>query len=310
MTPRPDLGWEFDPWIVVPLIISAVLYVRGVFLLWRRAGIGRGVGRWQAVAFVGGWLILASALVSPLHELGEHLFVAHMVEHELLMVAAAPLFTISRPLGAWLQAIPRSWRMVLIRGVGSDATRRDWRWLMRPMTATVLHGATIWLWHIPACLDATLTNENLHRLQHVTFLGTALIFWWALIRLPHRQYGAGAMHVFLTMVHTNILGALITLAPHVMYPGQTTDAPLFGLTPLDDQQLAGLVMWVPGGAIYLAAGLVFATLWLTSARQTRPSYPFSESYWRPSGLGVHASGEERAPNLSPSLASIRLKGDL
>jgi putative membrane protein len=271
MTSPLDLNWEFDPWVVVPLALSAALYIRGVALLWRRAGVGRGVARWQALAFASGWATLVAALASPLHEFGEHLFVAHMIEHELLMVVAPPLNLVSRPLGVWRHAFPRRWRIALVRGFGGGASRRFWRWLMRPISATLLHGATIWIWHIPACLDATLVNENLHRLQHIGFLGTALIFWWALIRLPRRDYGAGAMHVFLTMLHTNVLGALLTLTPVVMYPRQTADAPLFGLTALDDQQLAGLVMWVPGGVFYLAAGLVFAGLWLPSASDPRRS---------------------------------------
>jgi cytochrome c oxidase assembly factor CtaG len=267
MTSPIDLGWEFDPWVVAPLALSAVLYVRGVWRLWRRAGVGRGVARWQALAFVGGWLTLVAALVSPLHEFGEHLFSAHMVEHELLMVVAAPLFAMSRPLGAWLQALPARWRRALVRTFGSRPMRGGWRWLLRPLNATVLHGLAIWIWHIPALLDATIENEGLHRLQHVCFLGTALIFWWALIRLPRRAYGEGALYVFATMVHTNILGALLTLMPRVAYPAQTADAHLFGLTSLEDQQLAGLFMWVPGGAVYLGAGLVLVALWLTSTKQ-------------------------------------------
>ena len=91
----------------------------------------------------------------------------------------------------------------------------------------------------------------LHRLQHICFLVTALFFWWAIFRRPVREYGLGALHVFVTMMHTGLLGALLTLAPRDAYPLQTHDAPLFGLTPLEDQQLAGLFMWVPGGAIYL-----------------------------------------------------------
>jgi putative membrane protein len=138
--------------------------------------------------------------------------------------------------------------------------------MMTPIVATALHGIAIWTWHVPTFLDATLANETLHRLQHISFLATGLIFWWAILRRPKQNYGVGAMHVFATMVHTSLLGALLTLAPRVLYPAQTADAPFFDLTPLQDQQLAGLLMWVPGGAIYLAAGLVLAAGWLTSAR--------------------------------------------
>ena len=272
---RPDLGWEFDPFVVVPLALSAGLYARGTYLLWRRAGIGRGVTPTQALCFAVGLVALVSALISPLHELGEHLFVAHMTEHELLMAVAAPLLAISRPLGTFLCALPRRWRLALISGAGSHFVQPAWRALMIPLVATLLHAAAIWIWHVPAFLDATLANESLHRLQHISFLGTALIFWWAILRRPKRDYGIGAMHVFATMVHTSLLGALLTLAPRVFYHLQTADAPLFGLTPLEDQQLAGLFMWVPGGAIYLAAGLALAAAWLGSGKNPRGAAQFA-----------------------------------
>ncbi len=263
-----DLEWEWDIWVVVPLATSAALYIRGAWLIWRRAGFGRGVRVWQASSFAAGWAILFVALVSPLHEFGEHLFVAHMIEHELLMAFAAPLIVVSQPLVSFMRALPESWRRAFTGVAHTRGARAVWAWLMLPVVATVLHGLAIWIWHIPAFLDATLESEGLHRLQHVSFLGTALIFWWAMARGSRRAYGASALHVIATLVHTGLLGALLTLAPRVLYPLQTADAHLFGLTALEDRQLAGLVMWVPGGIVYLLAGLCFAGLWLGSGRST------------------------------------------
>ena len=268
-----DLDWEWDPFVLVPLALSAGLYARGVWLMWRRAGVGRGVARWQAAAFAAAWLTLVGALVSPLHEFGEHLFVAHMVEHELLMVVAAPLFAVSRPMGMFLHALPRGARVELVNVAAWRPFRSAWAWVLAPVTATVLHGAAIWIWHAPSLLDATLENETLHRFQHIAFLGTGLIFWWAIVRAPRRTYGIGAFHVFATMLHTSLLGALLTLAPRVFYPLQTADAARFGLQPIEDQQLAGLFMWIPGGAVYLMAGLVLAGLWLTQSRRHVPTAP-------------------------------------
>ncbi len=269
MIAPPVLDWEWDPVVVVPLAVTGVLYGRGLWRLWRRAGIGRGVARWQAASFIVGWTTLAGALVSPLHALGEHLFVAHMIEHELLMAIAAPLLAVARPLGVFLHALPKSWRKTLVHA--ASAIEPSWRVLMIPALATILHAIAIWVWHIPRLLDATLENELLHRLQHFSFLSTALIFWWAILRRPRQTYGAGALHVFATMIHTGLLGALLTLAPRVLYPLQTAAAPEFGLSPLEDQQLAGLFMWVPGGAIYLLAGLALGWLWLASARPFPPA---------------------------------------
>jgi len=260
-----DAEWEWDPIVIAPLALSALLYAAGLARLWRRAGPGRGVTYIHAALFAGGWITLAGALVSPLHEYGEHLFLAHMVEHELLMAVAAPLLALSWPLGTFLYACPRPWRLKLIAWCQVRPLHAVWEWLNQPVTATVLHGIAIWVWHIPTLLDATIESELMHRLQHVSFLVTALFFWWAIIRRPVKDYGLGAAHVFATMVHTGLLGALLTLAPHVFYPLQTRDAPLFDLTPLQDQQLAGLFMWVPGGAIYLAAGLWLIGRWLAGS---------------------------------------------
>lgn len=271
MTALLEGGWEFDPWVTVPLVLSAVLYVRGAGLLWRRAGVGRGIKRWQAACFAAGWITLVLAVVSPLHEFAEHLFLAHMIEHELLMAVAAPLLAVSRPLGALLQALPPGFRGGLLHTTARAPIRSAWHWLLLPLTATVLHGIAIWTWHIPMLLDATLTSEALHRFQHICFLGTGLLFWWAILRQERRNHGVGALHVFGTMMHTGLLGALLTLAPRVLYPAQTIDAPSFGLTPLQDQQLAGLFMWIPGGAIYLGAALALLGLWLGSGRPRHQS---------------------------------------
>jgi putative membrane protein len=261
-----DFDWEWDPFVVVPLVLTFILYNAGLIRLWRRAGVGRGVALWQAASFLVGWLTLVVALVSPLHEYGEHLFLAHMIEHELLMAVAAPLLAVSRPLGMFLHALPRAVRLSLISTSGTRPVQWLWSRLTEPTMATLLHAVAIWVWHIPALLDGTLQSELLHRLQHLCFLVTALFFWWAILRMPRRDYGLGALHVFVTMIHTGLLGALLTLSPHDAYPLQTHDAPLFGLTPLEDQQLAGLFMWVPGGAIYLCCGLALLYGWLSRRR--------------------------------------------
>ena len=266
-----EYEWSFDPFVTAPLAISAVLYATGVWRLWMRAGMGGSVKRWQAACFAVGWLSLFGALVTPLHELGEHLFTAHMIEHELLMAIAAPLLALSRPIGAFLHALPKTWRHALSRTAGARWISLPWNWLTRPLDATVLHGVAIWIWHTPALFDATVTNETMHRLQHTSFLVTALFFWWALFRRARRDYGIRAIHVAATMVHTGILGALIALSPRLLYVLQTRDAPAFGLTPMEDQQLGGLIMWVPMGTLYAAIALALIGLWI-GARGRKPSY--------------------------------------
>jgi cytochrome c oxidase assembly factor CtaG len=265
------LAWTFDPYVVGLLLASAGLYGIGTCRLWRHAGLGRGIRLWQALSYGAGWLLLAGALISPLHWLGEHLFSAHMVEHEIVMACAAPLLALSRPIGAFLWALPPTLRQRLGRAGRWPILRRPWQFLTAPLTATILHGAVIWLWHAPPLFEAAVASETLHRLQHLAFLVSALAFWWALIRRAER--GIAVAHLFVTMIHMTALGALITFAGRVLYIKQTHFAEEWNLTPLEDQQLAGLVMWVPAGTVYAGAALAFAALWIRrSSRKMRPAH--------------------------------------
>jgi putative membrane protein len=256
--------WTWDPWVIVPLAASLVLYTRGVARLWRRAGRGRGVQVWQVACFAAAWLLLVAALVAPLHWLGGRLFAAHMIEHEILMALGAPLLAVARPIGAILWALPARWR----RGFGglaqAPALAAVWRRLTDPLIATVLHAVALWTWHIPKLYDAALASDRLHWLQHLSFLATALIFWWALLRgrARERGYGAAVLYLFATSLHTGFLGILLALARQPLYPLQTRTALEWGLTPLEDQQLAGLIMWVPAGLVYAVAALALAGIWV------------------------------------------------
>jgi cytochrome c oxidase assembly factor CtaG len=256
------LPWTFDAWIVTPLSISAVLYAVGTWHLAQRSNLRR--RGWEHVFYVAGWLALAGALVSPLHWLGEHLFTFHMIEHEIVMAVATPLLIFSRPIGPLLWALPKPARLQL----GALSQRRlwqtSWQTLTQPVTATTLHGITIWVWHLPALFDAAVENGVLHRLQHLSFFVTALLFWWTLVR--RSKDGVAVAHLFITMLHTAVLGALMALAPRVLYTVQTQHALDWGLAPLEDQQLAGLIMWVPAGTAYAGAALIFAARWIRRSR--------------------------------------------
>jgi cytochrome c oxidase assembly factor CtaG len=261
-------SWTWDPWIVTPLLISGLAYVAGSVMLWSRSATnGRAVRAYQAAAFSGGWLSLAGALVSPLHWLGEHLFTFHMIEHEILMAVSAPLLVLARPIGTLLWSLPRSGRVSFGRLFRHPAVSVPWRWLTAGRNATLVHGLAIWAWHAPGLFDAALGNVVFHRLQHLSFLATAVLFWWSVLRRSNA--GVAAWHVFITMLHTSVLGALMALAPRVVYDAQTAAAASWGLTPLEDQQLAGIIMWVPAGTVYAGAALALTALWIRHAGTTR-----------------------------------------
>jgi putative membrane protein len=255
---------SFEPWVVTCLLASAAFYGVGLARLWRRAGPGRGVHRRRALAFAGGWLATVVALISPLDALGNRLFSAHMVQHEVLMIIAAPLFVLGRPLGVWAWSLPFAWRRAVGRFFHRPGWRTPWLALTGPLAAWLVHALALWLWHLPALFEAALASPAVHTLQHTSFLLAALLYWWSVAGRgadgPHR--GAAMLSLFTTMVHTGALGALLALSPMPWYPAYAGRTLAFGIDPLEDQQLGGLVMWIPAGFAYVVCGLATAAYWL------------------------------------------------
>ena len=262
--------WPIEPWVVALLALAAALYAIGIARIWRHATTGRTVHARHALAFAAAWLVTAAALLGPLDALSAQLFSAHMLQHEALMVVAAPLFVLARPLGAWTWALPQRWR----RGLGGffhrPAWRRPWLVVTAPLAAWLIHALALWLWHIPAWFEAALANDGVHILQHACFLIGALLYWWSVLgRRPGRNGGAAMASLFTTMIHTAGLGALLALSPIAWYPTYAGRTIAFGLDPLEDQQLGGLIMWVPAGFAYVACGLATAWQWLQRSDRVR-----------------------------------------
>jgi putative membrane protein len=267
-------AWSWEPLAVVPLLLSAVLYLRGLRALWRTSGSGHGIRAWEALAFGCGWITLSLSLISPVHQLGGVLFSAHMAQHELLMVVAAPLIVLGRPVIPFLWALPLRWRRMVGAWSGTGAVSRTWKLITLPSAAWGLHAVAIWLWHAPSLYQATLGSETMHSLQHASFIGTALLFWWALLRGVGTRLArpAAVIYLFTTAGHTGLLGALLTFSPRLWYPLYDATTAPWGLTPLEDQQLAGVIMWVPAGLSYLIAALALAATWLEEPG-ARPGVP-------------------------------------
>jgi cytochrome c oxidase assembly factor CtaG len=222
------------------------------------------------MAFWAGWAALSIALVSPLHTLGAVLFSAHMLQHEVLMLVAAPLLVLGRPLRFFFWALPQHWRRC--GGKWGKSLRPGGRMLTHPLAAWVIHAIALWVWHVPWLFQATLTSDLAHTCQHVSFLGSALCFWYACIYGTQgpKGHGIALLLVFTTALHSSLLGALLTVAAAPWYPAYAPTTALWGLTPLEDQQLGGLLMWVPAGVLYTLAALALGASWLGAAeRQVR-----------------------------------------
>jgi putative membrane protein len=272
-------AWSWEMGIVLPLVLIAVLYCLGHRRVLRRNRRNPAIRPWQALCFWLGWLSLVVALVSPLHELGEALFSAHMAQHEILMVVAAPLLALSRPMVAFLFALPFSWRRRIGRWTRSSTVRKTWRFLTGALVAWVIQAVTLWAWHIPAFYQATLKNDDIHALQHTMFLVSALLFWYTLFYGRHGRlgYGMAFIYIFTTALQTSVLGAVMTLAQTAWYPIYNGRTAPWGLSLLQDQQLGGLIMWIPSGIVLVIAGLALFAGWISEAERRQSLSPLWQS---------------------------------
>ena len=243
---------------VIALLVAcaAALYAVGAIRLWRHAGIGRGVARREVLAFVIACASVVVTLAAPFDEIADASFAAHMVQHETLMIVAAPLFVVAHPLAVWLWALPSSWRASLANSTAVRMLAALWRTWTRPVVATCVQIAALWVWHVPRLFDAALREPSLHIAQHASFFVAALAFWTA-IAAPHRRRDdlAQAILLFVTMLATGALGALLTFAQTPWYAPYADSTLSRSWTPLEEQQLGGLIMWIPGGLPYIAAAL-------------------------------------------------------
>ena len=269
----PDLAhaWTLDPWLSPLWLLSVLLYALGLRRLWRR-GIGHGVGIAQASAFLLGWLALGVAIVWPLDAFGAWSLAAHMAQHMVLMALVPPLLLAGLPGAVGLAALPSAWSRRIAAPLSSGPGRRAWQLATGATLVTLLQTAVMWGWHLPAAMELALRNEAVHYAMHLCFMLAGLLFWASLLRsLREPQLGAGSAvaAIVTTMMQMGLLSALLVFASRPLYPWYFDRAPALGLSALEDQQLAGLIMWVPSALPYLIGGLMLVAAWL--ARSERRS---------------------------------------
>jgi putative membrane protein len=257
-------AWNPDPVLLLGLLLAAWAYQRG-----QTGGPKRPVDTWRARCFALALVALGLALVSPLDAASSALAAAHMVQHLLLVLVAAPLLALSAPSSAILRGSPLAVRRAASRWRRRlGLTHRNLRALAHPAVAWMAQVAVLWFWHAAVPYDAALASRPLHLLEHASFLVTATLFWHVVVgargagRVPN---GLGVLLVFGMAMQSVLLSVLLTFARTPWYAGYTNTTAPWGLDPLTDQQLAGAIMWIPAGGIYLAAALALLASWLRAA---------------------------------------------
>lgn len=257
-------AWQPDPLVVATVGLSAVVYGQGLARLRRRRR--RSVVRsTQVTAFYGGLLALAVALASPLETAAGSLFSAHMVQHLVLILVAAPLLACGRPALVAAMALPVRGRRRLRRATSGRAARRGVELATHPVTVWVVGTAVLWAWHLPALYESAVAHDVVHALEHATLVGAAALLWGAVVDRGRRPLAvpAAVILLFATGLQGAALGAVLALARTPLYRIHEPGPELWGLTPLEDQQLAGGLMWVPPGLVYLATMATLLVRWLT-----------------------------------------------
>ena len=249
-------AWDPDPATIVLAVTGLLLYRRGSHVLRARRS-RRAPSASRRASFYLGIVTGMAAIVSPLHGWSETLFAAHMVQHLALIAVVAPLVVLGRPTAPFVAALPA--RAARAISKMRAAPRRRAPLLLHPVTLWALHAIVLWAWHLPTLYGAALEDPFPHALEHGTFIATSMLVWAAVLGEHPIDEGRSVLLLFATGLQSAALGALLTFAGGVLYPAHEIAAAAAGFDPLADQQLAGVIMWIPPGILYLAASAVVLT---------------------------------------------------
>jgi len=264
-----QLGWNWDPWILTILAVAVLGYIRGLSRM-NRAVRSRVFGWARCAAFAAGVATLFAALISPLDALDDQLFSAHMVQHLVLMLVAPPLLVAGRPALVWLWVFRLSARRMIGRLWISTGLRALAHALMSPIIVWLLCTAALWFWHLPGPYGWALASEPVHALEHTCFFLTSLMFWSLVLEPLSRRrldYGTALLFVATFGVQNGLLGALLTFAGRPLYVAYLPTTAAWGMSPLEDQQISGLIMWIPASLIHLVTLGVLFVAWMQAAER-------------------------------------------
>lgn len=261
------LAWSIHPSTVIGITALAAIY------LWRgrRAPPGEKLSGARKLSFFAALFVIFASLNGPLHDLSDdYLFSAHMVQHLLLTLAMPPLLIAGIP-GWMLRPLLRN------RTIAAIARR-----VTKPIFCFVLFNVVIAAWHIPDLYNAAMANHNIHIIEHLMFMSAAVLMWWPLMsplpELPRLAYPGQMLYCFLMSLPMSITAVYITMADHVLYPAYAAAPRISPLTPMDDQLLGGLIMWVPGGLIF---ALIMTVVFFRWAARGEDSTAGAQVDWKP-----------------------------
>lgn len=263
------LGWHADPSVLIGLALLSGWYAYSARRLDAR---GEGPTRGQRLWFLLAVVTVLAALTGPLHDLSDrYLFTAHMAQHLLLMLAFPPALLLSLAPGMLRPLLRPGWAFAAAR------------FLTRPVLAFALCNAVFAVFHLPHLYDLTLRDHNLHILEHLLFVSTAIVLWWPLLsplpQLPPMSYAAQLLYLFAQVLPGSLIGGLIANAQRPLYPFYAAAPRITPLTAVQDQQLGAIVMWVGGGTFFLIAFTVVFFRWAArDMAESQASQP-------PSGIG-------------------------
>ena len=247
-------AWHGHPSIIAGLLVLTGAYLLGVGPLRRRYRWAQRIGAGQVTAFLTGVLVIFIALLSPLHELGDsYLLSAHMVQHLLLTLVVPPLLLMGTP--PWL--IRPLFRSPKVLGIA--------RYLTLPVVAFILFNTVFMIWHVPALYDFALRELGIHILEHLMFIIAAVIMWWPVLsplpELPRSSYLVQMLYLFLLPTVPAVLGAIITFSDGVLYEWYAQAPRIWDVSAHTDQQVGGIIMWVPGGLAFLLTLVAVFLIW-------------------------------------------------
>ena len=264
--------WTWDPLVIIGTLLVGGLYLTGLNR-WTRPS--HPVNSWQRASFFAGLAVFFLALQSPIDILAEHHFFMHQLQHLLLRMVGPVLLLLGAPLTPMLRGLPIWARQGVVRPiVRNPTTRRVYDFLTNPVVAPVLFLGTMYLWQVPTLHNLSLKNGLVHDGMHATLLFTGILFWWLMIDpKPHRSrihYGLRMLILGLIVIPNTLLGALITFSGGVIYSAYEEADAIFSMSLLTDQQIGGIIIWIPGDMMsFIAAGIAMA-VWFQQEEEKQP----------------------------------------